>query len=79
MKTYLLQSFLLLFGITAAHGQVNLPDVHIDSSDKTQKSINFSRTIVRRNRIRDYPELNRSRRLISFTRKQIKIIKIKQK
>ena len=38
MKTYLLQSFLLLFGITAAHGQVNLSDMPNDSSDSLQKS-----------------------------------------
>ena len=38
MKTYLLQSFLLLFGIAAAHGQVNLSDMAIDSSDSLQKS-----------------------------------------
>lgn len=45
MKTYLLQSLLLLFGITAAHGQVNLSDMAIDSSDSLKKS-----------RIRYHPE-----------------------
>lgn len=38
MKTYLLQSFLLLFGITAAHGQVNLSGMPNESSDSLQKS-----------------------------------------
>ena len=38
MKTYLLQSFLLLLGITAAHGQVNLSGMPNESSDSLQKS-----------------------------------------
>ncbi len=38
MKTYLLQSFLLLFGIAAAHGQVNLSGMPNESSDSLQKS-----------------------------------------
>lgn len=38
MKTYLLQAFLLMFGITAAHGQVNLSDMAVNSSDSLQKS-----------------------------------------
>lgn len=58
MKTYLLQSFLLMFGITMTHGQVNLYSVPIDSSDGLQKSNikYFSLRKVRRNRIRDYPK-----------------------
>lgn len=38
MKTCLLQSFLLLFGITAAHGQMNLYNMAVESSDSLQKS-----------------------------------------
>lgn len=38
MKMYLLQSFLLLFGITAAHGQMNLYNMVVESSDSLQKS-----------------------------------------
>ena len=58
MKTYLLQYFLLLFGKTAVHGQVNLSSVPIDYSDGLQKSNikYFSRRKVRRNRIRDNPK-----------------------
>ena len=38
MKTYLLQAFLLMSGMTTAYGQVNLFDMAIDSSDSLQKS-----------------------------------------
>ena len=38
MKTYLLQSLLLMFGITVAHGQVNLSNMPNESSDSLQKS-----------------------------------------
>lgn len=38
MKTYLLQAFLLMSGMTTAYGQVNLSDMAIDSSDSLQKS-----------------------------------------
>lgn len=60
MKTYLCQSFLLMFGITKTHRQLNLYSVPIDSSDGLQKSNikYFSRRKVRRNRIRDYPKEN---------------------
>lgn len=57
MKTYLLQAFLLMFGITAAHGQVNLSNMPNDSSDSLQKSKDFSPRRVRRNSIRDYPKV----------------------
>lgn len=60
MKTYLLQSFLLMFGTTMPSRQVNLSDVPIDFSDGLQKSNikYFSRRKVRRNRIRDNPKEN---------------------
>lgn len=38
MKTYLLQAFLLMSGMTTAYGQVNLSDMAVDSSDSLQKS-----------------------------------------
>ena len=38
MKTKLLQTLLLLFGITAVHGQVNLSGMPNESTDSLQKS-----------------------------------------
>ena len=51
MNTYLLQSFLLMFGTTMPSRQVNLSDVPIDFSDGLRRK-------VRRNRIRDNPKEN---------------------
>ena len=74
-RNLLFQVLLFQLGITTAYGQVNLSDMAIASSNSLQKSKDyFSRTIVRRNRIRDYPEVNCSILLISFTKKQIKKI-----
>ena len=38
MKTNLLQTLLLLFGITTAYGQVNLSEMPNESADSLQKS-----------------------------------------